>query len=238
MRRALQVAACLFAGFAASAALAQSKGERLDLLESRMDGVERQLSNQGLLEISRQIELLNGELRTLRGEIDKLQHELERSRTQQREQYVDLDTRLRAAEAALVATAPQVASGTPEAEYQAAFDLLKEGRYDEAAVALGDFHTRNPQHELAPNALYWLGEAHYVRRDYTAALAAFEGLMREYPGTRKAPDALLKAGYCQFELKQAVAARATLNRVVQEFPDSPAAVEAKARLERIGAQGG
>ena len=74
--------------------------------------------------------------------------------------------------------------------------------------------------------------------NFAAALAAFEGLMREYPGTRKAPDALLKAGYCQFELKQAVAARATLNRVVQEFPDSPAAVEARSRLDRIGAQGG
>src|SRR5688500_12820992 len=112
MRRALQFTVWLFAGFAASAALAQSKGERLDVLESRMDGVERQLSNQGLLEISRQIELLNRELRTLRGEIDTLQHELERSRTQQREQYVDLDTRLRAAEASLVAAAPQAASGT------------------------------------------------------------------------------------------------------------------------------
>jgi|SRR5687768_8876322 tol-pal system protein YbgF len=239
MRRTLKVAAGLFAVFAASTVFAQSKGERLDLLESRMDAVDRQLANQGLLEISRQIELLHGELRTLRGQIDQLQHELERARTQQRDQYVDLDTRLRAAEATLVAATPQVATaGTPEAEYQAGFDLLKEGRYDEAAAALGDFHTRHPQHELAPNALYWLGEAHYVRRDFAAALAAFEGLMREYPGTRKAPDALLKAGYCQFELKQAVAARATLNRVVQEFPDSPAAVEARSRLDRIGAQGG
>lgn len=238
MRRALRIATCLLAGFAAYAAHAQSKGERLDLLEARMEAAERQLSNQGLLEISRQIDLLNGELRTLRGEIDTLQHELERSRTQQRDQYVDLDTRLRAAEAALVAAAPQAASGTPEAEYQAAFDLLKNGRYDEAVVAFGEFHARNPQHELAPNSLYWLGEAHYVRRDYAAALAAFEGLMRDYPGTRKAPDALLKAGYCQFEMKQAVAARATLNRVVQEFPDSPAAAEAKARLDSIGTQGG
>ena len=100
MRRSLQAATGLLAALVASAAFAQSKGERLDLLESRMDAVERQLANQGLLEISRQIELLTGELRTLRGEIDQLQHELERARAQQRDQYVDLDTRLRAAEAA------------------------------------------------------------------------------------------------------------------------------------------
>lgn len=238
MSRSLQAATVLLAALAASGAFAQSKGERLDLLEARMDAVERQLANQGLLEISRQIELLNAELRTLRGEIDQLQHELERARTQQRDQYVDLDTRLRAAEAAVVATQPATAPGSPEAEYQAAFDLMKDGKYDEAAVALRDFQARHPQHELAPNALYWLGEAHYVRRDYAAALTAFEGMLRDYPGTRKAPDALLKSGYCQFELKQAAAARATLGRVVQEYPDSAAAAEAKARLERIGAQGG
>jgi len=238
MRRSLQAAASLLAVLASASAVAQSKGERLDLLESRMDAVERQLANQGLLEISRQIELLTGELRTLRGEIDQLQHELERARAQQRDQYVDLDTRLRAAEAALVTTQPETAPGSPEAEYQAAFNLLKDGKYDEAAVALQAFQARNPQHELAPNALYWLGEAHYVRRDFPAALAAFEGMLRDYPGTRKAPDALLKAGYCQIEMKQTGAARATLGRVVQEFPDSPAAAEAQARLERMGTQGG
>ncbi|HEU4517635.1 MAG TPA: tol-pal system protein YbgF [Steroidobacteraceae bacterium] len=238
MRRFLPVAACVFACLAAPVAIAQSKGERLETLESRMDAVERQLANQGLLEMSRQIQQLTAELRTLRGEIDQLQHELERSRTQQRDQYVDLDTRLRAAEAALVATQPQVPAGSPEAEYQAAFNLMKDGKYEEAAAALKDFHARYPEHELAPNALYWLGEAHYVRRDYASALAAFEGLMQQYPGTRKAPDALLKVGYCQLELKQTGAARVTLARVVQEFPDSSAAAEARTRLERIGAQGG
>ena len=77
-----------------------------------------------------------------------------------------------------------------------------------------------------------------MRRDFPAALAAFEGMLRDYPGTRKSPDALLKAGYCQIEMKQTTAARATLGRVVQEYPDSPAAAEAQARLERIGPQGG
>jgi tol-pal system protein YbgF len=232
------VAAGVLACLAAPGALAQSKGERLDSLETRMGSVERQLANQGLLEMSRQIQQMTAELRTLRGEIEQLQHELERSRAQQRDQYVDLDTRLRAAEAALAATQPQGPAGSAEAEYQAAFNLMKDGKYEEAATALRDFHARYPEHDLAPNALYWLGEAQYVRRDYASALAAFESLMQQYPGARKAPDALLKVGYCQLELKQTGAARATLARVVQEFPDSAAAAEARTRLERIGAQGG
>lgn len=217
---------------------AQSRGERIELLESRMDGVERQLANQALLDMSRQVEVLTGELRKLRGEFDQLQHELERARSQQRDQYVDLDTRLRAAEAALAAAQSNLPPGGPEAEYQAAFDLLKEGKYDEAATALRDFVARHPQHELAPNALYWLGEAHYVRRDYPSALAAFETLLRDYPGNRKAPDALLKAGYTQQELQRPAAARALLMRLVEEYPDTQAAAEAQARLERLPPEGG
>ncbi len=234
----LLIAAAALAGIAAAPAWGQSKGERLDLLETRMGAVERQLENQGLLEMSRQIELLTEELRKLRGDFDQLQHDLERSRAQQRDQYVDLDTRLRAAEAALTAAQAEIPPGGPEAEYQAAFNLLKDGKYDEAAAALREFLARYPRHELAPNALYWLGEAHYVRRDFPAALAAFKSLLDTYPGTRKAPDALLKVGYCQYELKQPGPARATLARVVQEFPDTPAAAEAKARLDRMGPEGG
>src|SRR5262245_5197237 len=229
---ARRVLAAVLAGLSATAAHAQSKGERLDMLESRMSSVERQLENQGLLELSRQIEVLTGELRALRGEIDRMQHDVEQTRAQQRDQYVDLDTRLRAVEAALTTAQAGTPAGGPEAEYQAAFNLMKEGKYDEASSALRDFVAKNPQHELAPNAAYWLGEAHYVRREYAAALAAFEGLLQDYPGNRKTPDALLKVAYCQAELKRTGPARTTLARIVQEFPDTQAAAAAKARLDR------
>jgi tol-pal system protein YbgF len=203
-----------------------------------MDGVERQLANQGLLEMTRQIEALSAQVRQLRGDIEELQHGIEQARAQQRDQYVDLDTRLRAAEAALAAAQSAVPGGGPEAEYQAAFSLLKDGKYPEASTALQDFLGKYPQHELAPNAMYWLGEAHYVQRDYAGALAAFEGLLAQYPGNRKSADALLKVGYCQAELKRPGAARTALARVIEEYPDTPAATEARARLDRLGNAGG
>ena len=229
--------AAILAGVVSVPAFAQSKNERIDALESRVGAVERQLDNQGLLEMSRQIETLTEEMRKLRGELEQAQHELERSRGQQRDQYVDLDTRLRAAETALTSAQATVTPGSPEAQYQAAFNLLKEGKYDQAASGLRDFLAQHPQHELASNAMYWLGEAHYVRRDYPAALAAFEGMLRDYPGARKSPDALLKIGYCQYELKRFGPARETLTRLVRDYPDTPAATEGKARLERLGTEG-
>lgn len=230
-------AVALIAALAAAPAAAQSRGERIETLEQRMDMVERKLENQGLLEMARQLAALEQELRRLRGDFEQLQNDLERTRAQQRDQYVDLDARLRAAETSLTAAESAVPTAGPEAEYQAAFNLLKGARYDEAAAALRDFLARHREHELASNAMYWLGEAHYVRRDYPAALAAFEGVLRDYPNARKAPDALLKTGYCQYELQRYPAARAALTRLVQEFPDSPAAAEGKTRLDRLAAEG-
>lgn len=227
----------LLAAVAALPAAAQSRGERIESLEARMEAVERQLASGVFVEMARELEAQQAELRRLRGEIERLQHELERSRAQQRDQYVDLDARLRAAEAALAAVQSGVPATGPEGEYQAAFNLLKDGKYAEATVALKEFIGRHRDHELAPNALYWLGEAHYVQRDFQAALAAFDGVLKDYPGARKSPDALLKAGYCQYELKRYDSARATLARLAQEFPEAPAAAEAATRLARMKAEG-
>jgi tol-pal system protein YbgF len=237
LRATLRVTATLIAALAAMPATAQSKGERLDMLEERMGAVERQLANQGLLEMSRRVDALAEEVRRLRGQVEQLQHELATARNQQKDQYVDLDTRLKAAEAALSAAQTAVPGGSPEAEYQAAFNLLKDGKYDDATTALRDFLAKHKDHDLASNAMYWLGEAHYVRRDYPAALAAFEGVLRDYPGARKAPDALLKTAYCQYELKRYAPARATLTRLVQEFPGTQAAIEGQQRLDRMSAEG-
>ncbi len=231
------IAAVAMAGFAATAANAQSQGERIGTLEQRMGAVEQKLDNQGLLEMARQLDALEAELRRLRGEIESLQHDLDASRRQQRDQYVDLDTRLRAAETALAAAQATAPAAGPDAEYQAAFTLLKEGRYDEAATAFTKFLANHRDHELASNAQYWLGEVYYVKREYPAALSAFEGVLSGFPGARKSPDALLKAGYCHYELGHFDLARTALTRVTKDFPGSSAAVEATDRLKRMTAEG-
>jgi len=231
------IAAVLMAALAATAASAQSQGERIGALEQRMGAVEQKLENQGLLEMARQLDALEAELRRLRGEIESLQHDLDASRRQQRDQYVDLDTRLRAAETTLAAAQATTPAAGPEAEYQAAFNRLKESRYDEAATAFTKFLADHRDHELASNAQYWLGEVYYVKRDYPAALSAFEGVLTGFPGARKSPDALLKAGYCHYELGHFDLARSALTRVTKDFPESTAAVEATDRLKRMTAEG-
>ena len=233
----LRLAVAVLTALTALPAIAQSQGERIGALEQRMGVVEQKLDNRALLEMSRQLDALSAEIRTLRGELDKLQHELEAARRQQRDQYVDLDGRLRTAEADLAAAQTATPAAGPDAEYQAAFNLLKEGRYDEAAAAFTAFLRQHRDHELAANAQYWLGEVHYVKRDFPAALAAFEGVLTGFPAARKLPDALLKAGYCHYELGHYGLARTALARVTKEFPETTAAVEAAERLKRMTAEG-
>jgi len=130
-----------------------------------------------------------------------------------------------------------VPQGDDRANYQAAFDLLKDGKYPEATNGFKQFLTTFPNSALADNAQYWLGEAHYVTKQYPDALKAFRIVLEKYPDSRKIPDALLKIGYCNYELKNWAEARASLDQVVKQYADTTAARLASQRLEKMSSEG-
>ncbi|MBL1277829.1 MAG: tol-pal system protein YbgF [Ectothiorhodospiraceae bacterium] len=119
------------------------------------------------------------------------------------------------------------------ADYERAFNLLKEGRYDLAVAAFKTFVQTHPGGHFSDNAQYWLGEANYVQRNFTVALAEFEKVIKNHPGSSKRADALLKMGYTYEELGQNGKARLSLNNVVLNFPNSTAAKLAKRRLQEL-----
>ena len=117
--------------------------------------------------------------------------------------------------------------------YNAAFDVLKAGRYAESAQQFQAFLDAHPSGTYAPNALYWLGESYYVTQNYALALEQFQTLLGRYPTHDKTPGALLKVGLSQYGLQQLEAAEATLTQVVQRYPGSDAARTADDRLRAI-----
>jgi len=125
-----------------------------------------------------------------------------------------------------------------QAAYDVAFKAIRGGNYVEASRDFRSFIQQYPEHALAPNAWYWLGESYYATTNYPVALEAFQQLLNQFPQSDKAPDALLKVGYTQLELKQADAARDTLNRVVAQYPGSKVADLAQQRLARLQRQAG
>jgi tol-pal system protein YbgF len=226
---------------------------KLKDLDTRLERIERVVSNQSLLDLANQSEALRADLRAMHNDIDQLTNNLEAGRKQQRDLYADLDRRMKALEsrggvgagpgvsgagAAGSAAAGDASAGGPDdkAAYQTAFDLLKDSQYDRAIVAFQKFLIAYPDSQLADNAQYWLGEANYVNKAFPEAQAAFQRVVDKYPQSRKRPDALLKIGYCEYELKQWDTAKATLSQVVTQFSDTPAGRLAQQRLDRMATE--
>jgi tol-pal system protein YbgF len=224
---------------------------RLDDMDRRLGKVERVAGGQTLLEMSQRIDALQSEVRRLRGQVEVLENGSEAVRKQQRDLYADLSRRIEALEAGRSAMggvgsgavsntgsangAAGAARGADSAEqrYGRAFDALKAANYPAAISGMRDFLASHPDHELADNAQYWLGEAYYVTRDYENALASFTTVGQRWPDSSKAPDAMLKLGYAQFELKRLAAAKQTLSQLGTRYPGTEAARLAQERLRRI-----
>ena len=220
---------------------------KLNELERRMEAIERVVQNQSLVNLTQQVSSMERRDDEIQGRIEELEHSSETTADRQRQLYADLDARIQELEAS---TSPGVMEGgtlspgqlplpggSDRDNYQAAFELLKEQRYEPAAMAFEQFLVAYPDSELADNAQYWLAESHYVTQMFDVALTEFGVVVTKFPRSRKVPDALLKMGYCNYELKQWDAARTSLRRVQTEFPETTAARLAGQRLERMDEEG-
>ena len=118
-----------------------------------------------------------------------------------------------------------------------AFNLLKEGRYEQATNAFNTFLESFPSGQYADNAQYWLGEAYYVTRQFEPALKEFEALVDKYPSSSKLTHAKLKIGYIYDELGESAKAREILTALSTQHPKTTAARLARERLHQMKAKG-
>lgn len=218
---------------------------RMNDLDSRVQRIERVVTNQSLIELAQRIDALQAELRAMRGEVEVLQHQNEGGKSQTRTLYGDLEKRIAALETlggvagsgAAGSLAPPAggtaAAGGEQASYDAAFNALKSSDYPRAIAGFKNFVSTYPASPLASNAQYWLGEAYYVNREFPNALGAFQRVISEWPDSRKAPDALVKVGFTQAALGKTAEARDALENVQKRYPGSEAAALATERLKRL-----
>jgi tol-pal system protein YbgF len=135
---------------------------------------------------------------------------------------------------ALAAADPAASAdgGNPKQAYENAYGYLLQQDYGGAQAGFGDFLKRYPKDPLAPNALYWLGETHYVQKNYTDAAEAFDLVLSSYGTSAKAPDAQLKRAMALAQLGKKQDACAALRQLGAKFPNAPPHVKAKAESER------
>jgi tol-pal system protein YbgF len=229
-------------------------------LEQRVERLERVLDNQSLSDILLQLQRLQQEVRQLRGELELQGHALEAQQQRQRPLYPNGDagptegpsepvseepwetppapTETPEVVEAVVAPPSSAADPTQEeTQYQQAFGLLAERRYEEAVTAFQRFLATYPAGRYADLAQYWLAETHYVTREFEAAREGFTEVLDSYPQSAKAPSAMLKLGYIDYELQQWRQARNQLRQLEEQYPRSTEARLAERRLEQMRREG-
>jgi len=138
--------------------------------------------------------------------------------------------------AAQAATPPATASAgggaAPQDQYNAAFSLLRQARYEDAEQALRGFVQQHPKDSLAPAAQYWLGETFYVRKDFTNAAAVFADGYEKYPKSPKGPDFLLKLGMSLANAGQKDNACRAYQRLDRDYPQASSEIRDRSGAEK------
>ena len=191
------------------------------------------------------VQQLEADVRRLNGLLEEATQALQLLEAQSLERYVDLDRRLASGAAAGIHEStgstgvPPItaASETPaaaqtvdaqegeEAAYRAAYEMVRERKFDDAVAAFTAFLADFPFGRYAPNAHYWLGELYLVLDPPDPELARqnFKLLLNQYPSDPKVPDALYKLGRVQFIKGNRQRSKEYLDEVIREYPSHAAA---------------
>ena len=296
-----------FAESSSGIQLRDEAGYASTTLDARVSRLEKRVSGQPLVDMSRDIERLQEEVKKLRGTVEELRNGMDKARKLEREHYAALEKRNEELEAKFTpllpppppsvvvapadstavtpgsattpltpgsaaapiniqnqpATSPPVAGVNPaqvpgsvpmpetiqipeavvappppdpkirQQDYERAFEKLKAGRYTDAIAEFQTFVAKYPTGEYSDNAQYWLGEAHYVNRDFVAARESFRKMTTEFPQSSKVADAELKLAFIEYENQQYGKAKGMLNELIRKHPNSSAAQMAQKRLDRM-----
>ncbi len=144
---------------------------------------------------------------------------------------------------------PRPTTGTlqPEDVYQAAYIDFSKGSYALSITGFREFLRHFPDHKLADNAQYWVGESHLsLARSYANAGQAdratqeledavreFRKVITNYPRGDKVPTALYKEALALLDLKQPSVAQARLQYLIENFPRAEETPLARDRLATL-----
>lgn len=232
------------------AKMQQSFDERMgvmkDLITQQTDNVnkmtvtiqslQKSLQQQGN-DSSGKVDQVQGQIQSLHDAVDELKARL----TKVSKQLDDIQSAQQTINAAAAQGQPPAAQQNqappPDALYSSALSDFNAGKNDLAAQEFGQYVQVYGTTDLAGNAQFYLGEINYRKGNYQGAVQDYNKVLDQYPGGNKAAAAQLKKGFALLELGQREAGVVELRSLLKRFPKSPEAVQARERLNRLGAAG-
>jgi tol-pal system protein YbgF len=125
-------------------------------------------------------------------------------------------------------------AGDPQELYDAALGALRRGSVGTARSGFEELLRSNPQHRLAPDAQYNIGQSYEQAREPANAITAYARVVELYPTSPRAPAALLRMGRLELGRGNRTQARTHFNAVVSRYARSTEAGEARTELQRMG----
>ncbi len=111
------------------------------------------------------------------------------------------------------------AGGDYEASYNAALELYRNNQYQQAIAAFDRLIQRNPNHPLADNCQYWIGECRFAQGQYYQAIAEFNKVFA-HDSADKQDDAQLMLGLAYLKLGELNIARTEFDWLVSCYNSS------------------
>ncbi|NOZ68923.1 MAG: tetratricopeptide repeat protein [Deferribacteres bacterium] len=147
----------------------------------------------------------------------------------------------------------------PYAQYKLAMSYFKRIKtvdvsYSWASRALKEFeelrrrYPRNPYMDITESRIrtcrrilaeyeFYVGNFYFRKGSYRAAAQRFEGLIRNYPGSKKEPDALYYLGLSYEKMGRQEDALNVLTSLIEKFPTMELSTKAKKRIALLEGKG-
>ena len=235
----------------------KTDAERQAAAEARARDQSRDGERQTAAELTRRLDALTTSLTTLTARVDETNTRVEGlsrrltatppAATPKGSSGAGLSSPPRGAAPPVATTRPSTGGAQAQDLYQAAYIDFSKGSYPLATAGFREFLRRYPDHELAGNAQYWIGEAHWsVARSYANggqadkatpelehAVQEFRKVVANYPRGDKAPTALYKEALAPIELKQPTLAQQRLQYLIDNFPQAEETPLARERMASL-----
>ncbi len=115
--------------------------------------------------------------------------------------------------------------------FDAGVNAYNARKYEEAQRSFTDFLKNYKEHNLVPEAQYYLAECYFQRNQFADAALAYDTVIKKHSTSSRAPGAYLKQGISFSKLNQGAAAKARMQELIKKFPNSPEAARAKSFLK-------
>ncbi len=128
---------------------------------------------------------------------------------------------------------PPPSNISPQEAYAMAYNDYLQGNFDLAIDSFRLYKQQFPTSPLADNALYWVGECHFSKRQFQPAIDTFDELILTYPNGDKIAAAYLKKGMSFQELKKNEEALAVYRLLATKFPLEEETKIAQAKIKEL-----